>query len=159
VRDRSGDLSGQDVGRIAEQVVVNYRPLVGERQLSITLDVQKQLRVIAPEAVIAVVLGNLVGNAVRYTTEGEVRVEVGLGEVQILDTGPGIAEEELPHVFDRHFRGRQTAGTKGSGLGLSIVKRLCDLYGWGLHFQNRSSGGLAVTVAFFPDLERSAQRG
>jgi signal transduction histidine kinase len=153
VRDRSGDLSGQDVGRIAEQVVANYRPLVGERQLTIALDVREQLSVIAPEAVIAVVLGNLVGNAVRYTTEGEVRVEVGLGQVQILDTGPGIAEEELPHVFDRHFRGRQTAGTKGSGLGLSIVKRLCDLYGWRLQFQNRSSGGLAVTVAFFPDLE------
>ncbi len=154
-RDRSGDLSGQDVGKIAEQVVANYRPLVGERALRISLDVQRKLNVIAPEAVIAVVLGNLVGNAVRYTAEGEVRVEVDLGQVRILDTGPGIAEEELPHVFDRHFRGRQTAGTKGSGLGLSIVKRLCDLYGWRLQFRNRAEGGLAVTVEFFPDLERS----
>ncbi|MFW5816780.1 MAG: sensor histidine kinase, partial [Wenzhouxiangella sp.] len=155
-RDRGGDPEGQDVGKIAEQVVANYRPLIGERPLVISLAGGKPLNVIAPEAVIAVVLGNLIGNAVRYTAEGEVRVEVEQGQVRILDTGPGIAEEELPHVFDRHFRGRQTAGSKGSGLGLSIVKRLCDLYGWRLRFRNRSGGGLAVTVEFFPDLERSA---
>ncbi|MFP4335911.1 MAG: sensor histidine kinase, partial [Wenzhouxiangella sp.] len=88
-----------------------------------------------------------------YTTEGEVRIAVDHGQARILDTGPGIAEEELPRVFDRHFRGRQTAGTKGSGLGLSIVKRLCDLYDWRLGFRNRPSGGLEVTVEFFPDLD------
>ncbi|MFP4209041.1 MAG: sensor histidine kinase [Wenzhouxiangella sp.] len=153
VRDRDTDLTGQDVTRIAEQVVANYRPLVGERPLKISLDSRQTLKVIAPEAVIAVVLGNLVGNAVRYTTEGEVRIAVDHGQARILDTGPGIAEEELPRVFDRHFRGRQTAGTKGSGLGLSIVKRLCDLYDWRLGFRNRPSGGLEVTVEFFPDLD------
>ncbi len=154
-RDRGGDLSGQDVGKIAEQVVCNYQPLVGERALDICLDQQQKLSVIAPEAVIAVVLGNLIGNAVRYTAEGEVAVQIDHGIVRILDTGPGIAEEELPQIFDRHFRGRQTAGSKGSGLGLSIVKRLCDLYGWRLEFCNRPQGGLAVTVEFFPDLGTS----
>jgi len=151
-RDRGADLSGQDVGKIAEQVVYNYQPLIGERPLDICLNQQQKLNVIAPEAVIAVVLGNLIGNAVRYTAEGEVVVEIDHGIVRILDTGPGIAEEELPQIFDRHFRGRQTAGSKGSGLGLSIVKRLCDLYGWRLAFCNRRQGGLAVTLEFFPDL-------
>lgn len=155
-REPGSGLVAQDVGRIAEQVVGNYRPLVGERPLRIELDILSPLSVIAPEAVIAVTLGNLIGNAVRYTAEGEVRVEVDKGEVRILDTGPGIAEEELPHVFDRHFRGRQAAGTKGSGLGLSIVRRLCDLYGWHIVFKNRASGGLTVSLQFFPDRERSA---
>ena len=154
VRDRGTDPGGQDVGRIAQQVVANYRPLIGERPLKLKLDRRQTLSVIAPEAVIAVVLGNLVGNAVRYTSEGEVRVEIDHGEVRILDTGPGIDEAELHQVFDRHFRGRQTAGTKGSGLGLSIVKRLCDLHGWHIEFRNRSAGGLAVTVGFFPDRDK-----
>ena len=157
-RDRGGDLSGQDVGKIADQVIHNYEPLVSERPLDVSIRHQQQLSVIAPEAVIAVVLGNLIGNAVRYTAQGEVLVEIDHGQARILDTGPGIAEEELPHVFDRHFRGRQTAGTKGSGLGLSIVKRLCDLYGWRLAFNNRPSGGLAVTVEFFPDLGQVTSR-
>jgi signal transduction histidine kinase len=78
-------------------------------------------------------------------------VQVQRGQVAILDTGPGIPEEELPRVFDRHFRGRQSGGSKGSGLGLSIVRRLVDLYGWEIDFANREAGGLSVTIRFFPD--------
>lgn len=157
VRANHGDLgaqSAQSVGDVAEQVLDNYRPLVGDRPLALRLTIHNDVNVIAPEAVISVVLGNLVGNAVRYTKEGEVDLHVGDGAVVINDTGPGIAPEELPYVFDRHFRGRQTSGTKGSGLGLSIVKRLVDLYGWKIDFANRETGGLAVTLSFFPDLDR-----
>ncbi len=149
--DADGDGRAHDVGRIARQVIENYEPLVGDRDLKLTLEQDEALNVIAPEAVIAVILGNLVGNAIRYTSEGEVGVRVLPGEVQILDSGPGIEESELPKVFDRHFRGRQAGGTKGSGLGLSIVKRLCELYGWTIEFHNRASGGLRVRLRFFPD--------
>ncbi|NEZ04906.1 HAMP domain-containing histidine kinase [Wenzhouxiangella sp. XN201] len=150
-RDADGEGRSYDVTRIARQVLDNYQPLIGDRDLELKLEEVEPVSVIAPEAVIAVTLGNLVGNAIRYTTEGEVCVRVEAGQVSILDTGPGIAEEELPQVFDRHFRGRQASGTKGSGLGLSIVKRLCDLYGWRIEFANRQEGGLCVTLKFFPD--------
>jgi len=152
-RGSAGVASNQDVGNLVEQVAHNYEPLLEGRELALTVAQPARLNVIAPEAVIAVVLGNLIGNAIRYTPAGEVRVEVETGRVRILDTGPGIAEDELPQVFDRHFRGRD-AGGKGSGLGLSIVKRLCDLYGWSIDFANRADrAGLEVTVAFFPDLD------
>ncbi len=157
-RGTNGDQPAQDAGQIAEQVVDNYRPLISERELELVLEKLDTVSVIAPDSVIAVVFGNLIGNAVRYTASGEVRVQVRRGEVRILDTGPGIPEDELPHVFDRHFRGRQTGGSKGSGLGLSIVRRLCALYGWELDFANRPEGGLAVTVFFFPDRERTSKR-
>lgn len=153
-RESDADRQASNVGTIARQVAANYRPLIGDRELELNFVEEESVSVIAPEAVIAVTLGNLIGNAIRYTETGEVRVEVGAGEVRILDTGPGIAEEELPQVFDRHFRGRQAGGTKGSGLGLSIVKRLCDLYGWQIEFANRPEGGLMVRVHFFPDHDR-----
>ncbi|MGB0514592.1 MAG: sensor histidine kinase, partial [Wenzhouxiangellaceae bacterium] len=153
-RGSAGEARSQDVGQIVEQLIDNYRPLTEDGALELQVEQQAELNVIAPEAVIAVVLGNLVGNAIRYTAEGEVRIQVRRGDVRILDTGPGIAEDELPYVFDRHFRGRDSGG-KGSGLGLSIVKRLCDLYGWCITFANRDDrSGLDVSVAFFPDLDR-----
>jgi len=152
------DNRGHAVAGIAEQVLDNYRPLIGDRELALRVQADEPAVVIAPEAVIAVVLGNLVGNAVRYTNQGEVVIQIRAGEVHIIDTGPGIPESELPKVFDRHFRGLQASGTKGQGLGLSIVKRLCDLYGWRIQFSNRNDGvtGLVVSVAFFPDLARDA---
>ena len=152
-RPGQGDLPAQSVARIATQVVEQYEPLIGDRALVLEMAVETDVSVIAPESVIAVTLGNLVGNAIRYTNEGMVGVQLRPGRIDILDTGPGIAEEELPRVFDRHFRGRQASGTKGSGLGLSIVKRLCDLYGWRIEFANRPEGGLRVSVFFFPDRE------
>ena len=152
-RGSAGESSNQNVGHIVEQLVENYRPLIEGRDLELKVRQAAPLNVIAPEAVIAVVLGNLLGNAIRYTQEGEVAVEVRTGEVRIVDTGPGIEPDELPHIFDRHFRGRGSGG-KGSGLGLSIVKRLCDLYGWRIEFANRTdTSGLIVSVAFFPDRE------
>jgi signal transduction histidine kinase len=93
-------------------------------------------------------MGNLIGNAVRYTPSGEILITVGNGRVLVEDTGPGIPETELAHVFERHFRGRGASG-KGSGLGLAIVKRLCDLYGWSISFRNRESGGLRAELKFF----------
>jgi signal transduction histidine kinase len=153
-RGSGGEASNQDVAEIVEQLVDNYRPLLEGRELEIRVRRLDDLNVIAPEAVISVVIGNLLGNAIRYTPAGEVIIEVRSGEVAIIDTGPGIAPEDLPFIFDRHFRGRDADG-KGSGLGLSIVKRLCDLYGWKIAFANRGdTHGLAVTVSFFPDLDR-----
>jgi len=156
-RGSGGEASNQDVGQLVEQLVNNYRPLIEGRELELKVHQTAKLNVIAPEAVIAVVLGNLLGNAIRYTHEGEVEVEVKTGEVRIVDTGPGIEPDELPYIFDRHFRGRGSGG-KGSGLGLSIVKRLCDLYGWRIQFANRAdTSGLIVNVAFFPDRDAVAQ--
>lgn len=155
-RGSIGAAHNQDVRVIVEQLIGNYRPLIEGRELQLGLESRASLNVIAPEAVIAVVLGNLIGNAVRYTQTGEVRVRIGGGVVEILDTGPGIDAEELPRIFDRHFRGRDSGG-KGSGLGLSIVQRLCDLYGWTIEFANREDRiGLRVRVEFFPDRDAAA---
>lgn len=155
VRAERGTADGsqaQDVGEVVCQVVDNYRPLVDGHDLVLALDRRKKMTVIAPEAVLAVAVGNLLGNAVRYTRQGRVDVVVETGRVMILDTGPGIAESELPRVTERHYRGSD-AGGKGSGLGLSIVQRLCDLYGWRIEFANRPEGGLKVTLWFFADRE------
>ena len=156
-RGSAGESSNQDVGQLVEQLAKNYRPLIEGQDLTLRVRHEARLSVIAPEAVIAVVLGNLLGNAIRYTHEGEVVVEVRTGAIRIVDTGPGIDPEELPYIFDRHFRGRGSGG-KGSGLGLSIVKRLCDLYGWRIDFANRTdASGLVVSIAFFPDREALRQ--
>ena len=142
------DSSAQNVGRIVDQVVHLYEPLVGNKNLELRVVEHDRVSVIAPEAVVAVTVGNLIGNAKRYTTEGEVVITTGDGRVLVEDTGPGIPEAELEHVFERHYRGQNISG-KGAGLGLAIVKRLCELYGWSVHFRNRETGGLRAELRFF----------
>ncbi len=142
------DSQAHDVTQIAEQIIALHTPLLENRPLELRLEESDRVSVIAPESVIAVTVGNLISNAVRYTPSGEVVVRIGHGRVVVEDTGPGIPEEELSRVMERHYRG-ESIGGKGSGLGLAIVSRLCDLYGWTIAIANRDSGGLRAELVFF----------
>ena len=142
------DSTAHNVGKIVGEVVHLYEPLVGSKPLELKVKEEDRVSVIAPESVVAVTVGNLIGNAMRYTSEGEVVITIGNGRVTVDDTGPGIPEEELEHVFERHYRGQNITG-KGAGLGLAIVKRLCELYGWSIQFSNREAGGLRAELRFF----------
>lgn len=140
--------AAQNVGQVVRDVVHLYEPLVGNKDLRLLVREEDRVSVIAPEAVVAVTVGNLVGNAMRYTSEGEVVITIDEGGVVVEDTGPGIPEADLERVFERGYRGQDTRG-KGAGLGLAIVKRLCSLYGWSIHFSNRPEGGLRAELRFF----------
>jgi len=142
------DSTAHNVGKIVGEVVHLYEPLIGNKPLELKVNEEDRVSVIAPESVVAVTVGNLIGNAMRYTSEGEVAITIGSGRVTVDDTGPGIPEEELEHVFERHYRGQNITG-KGAGLGLAIVKRLCELYGWSIQFSNREMGGLRAELRFF----------
>ena len=147
-RGTDEDSQAHNVAGVVKKLLLLHEPLLDNKPLELRIEETDRVSVIAPESVIAVTVGNLISNSVRYTPSGEVVVKVGNGRVLVEDTGPGIPEEELAHVLERHYRGEGAKG-KGSGLGLAIVKRLCDLYGWSVSFANRERGGLRVELRFF----------
>lgn len=140
--------SAQNVGSVVSELVHLYEPLVGNKDLHLEVREEDRVSVIAPESVIAVTVGNLIGNAMRYTNSGQVVITIGNGRAVVEDTGPGIPEDDLDRVFERHYRGQNISG-KGAGLGLAIVKRLCELYGWSIQFSNRPEGGLKAELLFY----------
>lgn len=142
------DSAAQNVCQVVKDVVHLYEPLIGNKDLKLVVREANRVSVIAPESVVAVTVGNLIGNAIRYTPGGEVVITIGDGKAVVEDTGPGIPIAELDHVFERHYRGENISG-KGAGLGLAIVRRLCELYGWSIHFSNRPTGGLRAELRFF----------
>ena len=142
------DSDAQDVCKIVDKLIHLHEPLLDNKPLELRIVSEDKVSVIAPESVIAVAVGNLISNAIRYTPSGEVVCTIGSGRVLVEDTGTGIPEEELSQVMKRHYRGEGVSGT-GSGLGLAIVKRLCELYGWSIRFENRKSGGLRAELSFF----------
>ncbi len=148
------DSNARDLSVVVANVIELYQPLIGDKDLRIKSDLESQVNVIAPESVIAVTVGNLLGNAIRYTPSGVIQVTVRPGAIVIQDQGPGIDEQDLPRIFDRHYRGKES-GSKGAGLGLAIVKRLCELYGWQVRFQNATEGGLRAEIWFYGETESS----
>jgi len=98
--------SAQNVGQVVRDLVHLYEPLIGNKDLHLEVREDDKVSVIAPESVIAVTVGNLIGNAMRYTSSGQVLITIGNGRAVIEDTGPGIPEEDLERVFERHYRGQ-----------------------------------------------------
>ena len=147
-RERQAPNDGEttDVARVVEQVVDVQRPHLGNKPVQVRVEVEEPLATAAPSSVVAVALGNLIGNAFKYTHQGEVIVSVGHGRVAVEDTGPGIEPGDAEKLFERGVRG--TSAGKGAGLGLAIVRRLCELYGWRVTLAPRPQGGAVATLEF-----------
>lgn len=105
------------------------------------------LQTSAPEKVLAIVFANLLRNAFSYTEQGEVRVEILPHAVAIQDTGCGMTETDLQRAFEPFYRG-QRASSEGYGLGLAIVYRLCQRFGWRLEADSELNAGTRVTIHF-----------
>jgi len=98
--------------------------------------------------VLSVALGNLIGNAVKYTPQGHVNIRVLEHAVEVSDTGPGLSKEDRQRLFQRGYRGAAAGISQGGGIGLSIVQRLCALYGWQIEIADNPGGGVLATLLF-----------
>lgn len=137
-----------DVARLAEQLLEAHRSQLRGKALALHLEGEPGLVVDAPEAAVSVALGNLIGNAVKYTPSGEVRVRLLKDAVEVVDTGPGLSSEEAARLFERGFRGAHAEHTQGGGIGLSIVRRLCALYGWQVRVTPGVERGVIASLHF-----------
>ncbi len=125
------------------------RLLAAGRPIGSRLTATHRLSVDAPEKVLPVLLGNLLRNAFSYTDTGEVTVEVGAASVVIRDTGVGMAPEKLDAMYKPFVRG-DSARRGGHGVGLTIVRRLSDRFGWPVTIESSPGVGTRVEIRF-PD--------
>jgi signal transduction histidine kinase len=139
-----------DVAKVAEQLLDAHRAQLGGKPLTLRVEGECGLRVDAPEAALSVALGNLIGNAVKYTLEGDVVVKLLPDSVEVVDSGPGLSPEDAARLFERGYRGTHAGHSQGGGIGLSIVSRLCDLYGWQVSVRPGEDKGVIATLRFAP---------
>jgi signal transduction histidine kinase len=138
-----------DVGRLAEQLLDAHRTQLGGKSLTLRMDgAIGQVVIDAPDAAVTVALSNLIGNAVKYTQQGEVVVRLGENAVEVIDSGPGLSAEDAARLFERGYRGSHAEHTQGGGIGLSIVRRLCALYGWRVRVVPGQERGVIATLTF-----------
>lgn len=137
-----------DVARLAELLLDAHRAQLGSKPLQLRIQGERGLVVDAPEAAVAVALGNLIGNAVKYTVHGEVVVQMLANAVAVIDSGPGLTAEDAARLFERGYRGSHAEHSQGGGIGLSIVRRLCVLYGWDVRVVPGAERGVVATLTF-----------
>lgn len=149
-----------DLGSLVNEVAGRLRRLMSGHV--VTLDIPDGLPPVQFDYVeIDQVLTNLVENALNHTPAGTqiavtVRTGGGQVEVEVSDTGPGIPEEYLPHVFKPFYRSSRRPGSEGSGLGLAVARGLIEAHGGRIRAENGAEGG-ARFVFTLPLGERPAE--
>ncbi len=136
------------VAKVVEQQLDAHRAQLGNKPLELRMEGESGLTVDAPESALSVALGNLIGNAVKYTQEGSVTVRLHADAVEVIDTGPGLSAEDAARLFERGYRGTHAGHSQGGGIGLSIVSRLCKLYGWRVGVRPGTQRGVVATLRF-----------
>ncbi len=137
------------VAATAEQIAL----LADEKTITIRCDAGEPVEVTGDRFRLQQVIVNLLDNAIKYSPTGGVillntRAVGGEAVFEVLDDGPGIPPEALPHVFERFFRADsvRTHSVNGTGLGLSIVQSICVAHGGTVEAANRPEGGCRITV-------------
>jgi signal transduction histidine kinase len=118
-----------DLGAVAREVVREAAGLVGERPVSVQVEAEADVYARGDAKRVRQVLTNLVGNAIKFTQEGEVVVEVGrdgrFARLSVRDTGPGISPQERAVIFEEYKQTKEErVRRRGTGLGLAITRRL-----------------------------------
>lgn len=151
-------LQPMDLGEKTERAAEMLEPLLEEKNLHFVKELAPHLplRQLDPDR-LNQILYNLITNAIRYTTPGTailLKTEAAGKNVRLLiaDEGPGIAPEDLPHVFEQFYRGDKSRNRAlgGSGIGLSLAKSFVEAQGGSIRAENRKNGGAAFIVEF-PD--------
>ena len=137
---------------LLEHTALAYLPAAEARGITLSVEAADAPPIAVDPDRILQVLGNLVGNALRHTPDGgniflTSTTENGYIQLRVRDTGPGIPEEDLPHIFDRFYRGDKARASDGaSGLGLAIARSLVSAHDGRIIAEN-VAGGAQFTVA------------
>jgi signal transduction histidine kinase len=161
----------QDLNRIIQTLVGDRRIIAEERGLTLTVELQPGLPAAwLDEVMVVQVVSNLLTNALNYTPSGgQLHISTrrtvdhsGKSWVAFVvqDTGPGISPEDLPHLFDRFYRGKagHATGVPGTGLGLAIVKQMVEKHNGRLDVGNVTEGHGAIFTVWLP-VEQEPEAG
>ncbi len=140
-----------DMAEVLQMVTEQLESMARARGITVTLDVENGAHVRGDQSLITQMMLNLLENALKYGKEdGHVRLSAaetqGTCSITVADDGPGIAESDLPHIFERFFRADSARDRSGSGLGLSIVEWIVAVHHGTIKVRSTPEDGTVFTV-------------
>lgn len=145
-------LTSHPVHKLVSGAVKKYRSIFIEKQLSLDLDIPQDLVVLTDEKWVSVVLEQVISNALKYTSSGQIKIYTEGDRPLVLviqDSGMGIEAQDLPRVFEKGFTGYNgRKDMRATGIGLFLTKRVCDLLGMKIQLTSEVAVGTKVFITF-----------
>ena len=139
-----------DLSDLLEDIVESMRPLADEKNLALQLEVAKHLQVKGDRDALIRLFINLIDNAFKYTPNGSINISANKIEnqiyIEVSDSGIGISDEHLPHIFERFYRADTSRSQRGTGLGLALALQIAQVHGGNISVQSQPGKGSTFCV-------------
>ena len=140
-----------DLVRQLTDCILGFETKWDEKEIDLSVETEDSCRIVSDESLLELVWNNLLSNAVKFTEKGG---EISISQrregdnvlVSVQDSGCGMSEETLRHIFDKFYQGDTSHATEGNGLGLALVSRVLTLLGGGIRAESREGEGSCFTV-------------
>jgi len=130
---------------VIQNAIEQHNYLLADKSIKLSFSAMADPEINAPETILQIVISNLVRNAFHFTMKGRIDMTFNDDRFEIKDTGIGISKEEIKSIYKPNFKSEYS---QGFGMGLTIVKRLCEQFGWALEIESRKGCGTAVRLKF-----------
>lgn len=159
-QNRKLSVARGDLSELVQEIGLRYKELNRNPKVDFHVRIDTEDTLLFFDAdMLTTILNNLLSNAAKYTSEGDITLSLSsleLGgvkytEIIISDTGHGIAEEALPHIFERYYQANSKYQASGSGIGLALVKGLADLHEATLEVSSRLEEGTTFRLRLLTD--------
>lgn len=139
-----------NIAKLVQEVGFNFKELNQNNniQIDIKIDIENKIIFFDPD-MITTIINNLMSNAIKYTPQGKITLTLNETEnnglkytqISVEDTGVGISEEALPHIFERYYQAKEKHQASGTGIGLALVKSLTDLHEGEIYVESKVNVG------------------
>ena len=127
-----------------DEAIEPYRAEIARKAITVEFLIARDAVLEVDYQALRLVLSNLIRNAVQHTERGRICLSFAARRLTISDSGRGIIQESLPRIFERFYSG----AADGLGLGLAIVRQICELYGWQIEVDSKPAAGSSFSVTF-----------
>ena len=144
-----GDSELINTKETCEKLAKNYGEKLEEKNISLEIIEKKPLTIKANREYTEILISNILSNAIKYNiTGGKITITIHEKNIEIKDTGIGIEKENIWKVFDRFYQESEGRDENSFGIGLSLVKKITDLYKWTISIESEKNIGTTVKILF-----------
>lgn len=139
-----------DLSELVEEIADIAEKMAHSKQVAVASMIQEDIYTSGFKDKLARAILNIIENAVKYTQKGQITINLKKNHnhafLTVTDTGQGISKDEIPHIFDRFYRGSKTDKILGSGLGLAISKSVVNLHQGYINIESKIQKGTTFTI-------------
>lgn len=149
-----------NISKLIKEIGFSFKELSQNKNVDIEIKIENdEFMMFFDPNIITIIINNLMSNAIKYTNEGKIILSLSKEErngnnytiIKVSDTGYGISEDALPHIFERYYQAKGKHQASGTGIGLSLVKSLADIHEAEISVESKLNVGSTFTLTLLTD--------